>query len=52
MITMKDNTYIKKLEKQLTDQRRWRHEEYLNYRLSTNKIAENKKEVPYSALNI
>ena len=40
------------VEKQLIDLRRRRHEEYLDYRLSTNKISGNKKEASYLAPNI
>ena len=40
------------IEKQLIDLRRRRHEEYLDYRLSTNKISGNEKEASYLVPNI
>ena len=40
------------VEKQLIDLRRRCHEEYLGYRLSTNKISGNEKEASYLAPNI
>ena len=43
---------ITTVEKQLIDLRRRRHEEYLYYRLSTNKISGNEKEASYLAPNI
>ena len=43
---------ITTVEKQLIDLRRRRHEEYLDYRLSTNTISGNEKEASYLAPNI
>ena len=43
---------ITAVEKQLIDLRRRRHEEYLDYRLSTNTISGNEKEASYLAPNI
>ena len=43
---------ITTVEKQLIDLRRRHHKEYLDYRLSTNKISGNKKEASYLVPNI